>query len=75
MSHDNITWSSKIAVATYGWHKETFMSFLPMSHVAAQILDNYLSPTCGGTLYYADKDCLRRGTLVIENILISFTLV
>ena len=39
------------------------MSFLPMSHVAAQMMDNYLTQFCGGTVYFADKDCLK-GTLV-----------
>ena len=63
LSHDNITYSSLISTRSYNWEHESLMSFLPMSHVAAQMMDNYLTPFCGGTTYFADKDCLK-GTLV-----------
>ena len=65
LSHDNLTYCSLVATRSYNWEKETLMSFLPMSHVAAQMMDNYLTAFCGGTVYFADKDCLK-GTLVCD---------
>ena len=63
ISHDNATYCSYIACTTHNWKEETTISYLPMSHVAAHIIDNYLAPFSGGTSYFADKDCMK-GTLV-----------
>lgn len=43
--------------------EEVLISYLPLSHVAAQIVDIYLTTTCAGTIYFADKNALK-GTLV-----------
>lgn len=42
---------------------ERIVSYLPLSHVAAQMVDIYIPLNCAGTLYFADKDALK-GTLV-----------
>ena len=38
------------------------MSFLPLSHVAANITDILVMLTCVGTVYFADRNALK-GTL------------
>lgn len=66
ISHDNMTWDSRALVKTLGninYGQEVLVSYLPLSHVAAQILDLFLSLTVGGTVYFADKDALK-GSLV-----------
>ena len=39
------------------------MSYLPLSHVAANIMDIFMLTQCLGTLYFANRDALK-GTLV-----------
>ncbi len=64
--HDNITYSSHVSMMTYGWGQETLLSYLPLSHVAACVIDGYMILSVGGATYCADKDALK-GTLV-ENL-------
>ncbi|XP_055713765.1 very long-chain-fatty-acid--CoA ligase bubblegum [Phlebotomus papatasi] len=66
LSHDNITWDAftigkRLPGIQYG--KETLISYLPLSHVAAQIVDIFLTLQFAVTVYFADKDALK-GTLV-----------
>ena len=63
LSHDNVTYSTRICTEYYKWKNETLVSYLPMSHVAPMIIDGYVIPCCGGTVYIADKNALK-GTLV-----------
>lgn len=42
---------------------EEYISFLPLSHVAAQMADIYCPLTCSATVYFADKNALK-GTLI-----------
>ncbi|XP_016964338.1 long-chain-fatty-acid--CoA ligase heimdall [Drosophila biarmipes] len=65
LSHDNIVFDAKSA--TLGLKevqigKESFVSYLPLSHVAAQIFDVFLCLTHAGCVTFADKDALK-GTL------------
>ena len=64
LSHDNVTWSTRICTEHFDWKNETIVSYLPMSHVAPQIIDGYVIPCCGGTTFIADKNALK-GTLVM----------
>jgi hypothetical protein len=41
------------------------MSYLPLSHIAAVMIDCFMVMSKGGTTYFADKYALR-GTLVTE---------
>ena len=43
--------------------EERFASYLPLSHVAANIMDIFMVTQCLGTLYFANRDALK-GTLV-----------
>ena len=63
LSHDNVTWSTRICTEHFEWKNETVVSYLPMSHVAPHIIDGYVIPCCGGTTFIADKNALK-GTLV-----------
>ncbi|ESO88299.1 hypothetical protein LOTGIDRAFT_234625 [Lottia gigantea] len=67
LSHDNLVWTaisaSKVEEKRLIFGKNRAVSFLPLSHIAAQALDIYLSINNGGTIYFAQPDALK-GTLV-----------
>jgi long-chain-fatty-acid--CoA ligase ACSBG len=48
---------------TYEWKQETLLSYLPLSHVAALLIDGHCNICVGGATYCADKNALK-GTLV-----------
>ncbi|KAJ8913170.1 hypothetical protein NQ315_009007 [Exocentrus adspersus] len=65
LSHDNLTWDA-LAITervTIERGNEVLISYLPLSHVAAQILDIYVAISVGASVYFADKDAFK-GTLV-----------
>lgn len=64
LSHDNLTFTARTLVEHYGLQhtQERFVSYLPLSHVAANIMDIFMTVTCAGTLYFANRDALK-GTL------------
>ncbi|XP_043832341.1 long-chain-fatty-acid--CoA ligase ACSBG2-like isoform X2 [Dromiciops gliroides] len=67
LSHDNITWTSGMATSSLTLssppdHQEVVVSYLPLSHVAAQMMDIWLPMKIGGTTYFAQPDALK-GTL------------
>uniref|UniRef100_A0A1A8FR36 long-chain-fatty-acid--CoA ligase n=1 Tax=Nothobranchius korthausae TaxID=1143690 RepID=A0A1A8FR36_9TELE len=65
LSHDNISWTArtvfKMINENYG--EEVLVSYLPLSHVAAQMVDIWGCMSLGGTIYFADPDALK-GSLV-----------
>jgi len=64
LSHDNMTFSCHVAMSHYGWKSDDLvMSYLPMSHIVALMMDNYMIFSIGGSVSYADKEALK-GTLV-----------
>ena len=65
LSHDNVTFGVRMVSEHIGYRpqEEVSMSYLPLSHVAAQVFDIYLMIYNGGTVGFADKDALK-GTLV-----------
>lgn len=65
LSHDNLTWDAH-SIAEYLCLEpgaESIVSYLPLSHVAAQIADIYLTMTLGAKVIFGDKDALK-GSLV-----------
>ncbi|PHJ15636.1 very long-chain acyl [Cystoisospora suis] len=64
LSHDNFTWtaacSSQMMKLDSSHH---LVSFLPLSHVAAQLVDLYMPVTMGCCAYFARPDSLQ-GTLI-----------
>lgn len=65
ISHDNITWTARVGMEHTKWRpgQEVCLTYLPLSHIAAQMLDCYMSMYVGATVYFADKRALQ-GTLV-----------
>ncbi|KAI9993583.1 hypothetical protein PInf_015868 [Phytophthora infestans] len=65
ISHDNLTWTVAAAMNTLPalGDAERIVSFLPLSHVAAQILDIHLPLAIGFEVYFAGPDALRGGLL------------
>ncbi|KAL4141185.1 hypothetical protein PRNP1_014307 [Phytophthora ramorum] len=65
ISHDNLTWTvaaAMNALKALGDAKRT-VSFLPLSHAAAQMLDIHLPMAIGSEVYFAGADALRGGLL------------
>ena len=63
LSHDNMTWITETTVNQLGLEIETFLSYLPLSHIVAQMVDMFAIVRLGGTLFIADKNALK-GALV-----------
>ncbi|KDO18941.1 hypothetical protein SPRG_15797 [Saprolegnia parasitica CBS 223.65] len=65
LSHDNITWTVFATVVTYGRtgvtfsNSEALVSFLPLSHIAAQLFDIYLPIMNGVRIWFAQPDALK----------------
>ncbi|XP_064424952.1 long-chain-fatty-acid--CoA ligase ACSBG2-like [Latimeria chalumnae] len=65
LSHDNLTWvayaAGKMVKIGAG---ESIVSYLPLSHIAAQMLDVWTPIQYSNTTYFADPDALK-GSLVV----------
>lgn len=54
LSHDNVTWMVKSVLPYYHMDdKDRVLSYLPLSHVAAQMIDIHLMMRIGGTVFFA----------------------
>jgi long-chain-fatty-acid--CoA ligase ACSBG len=65
ISHDNFTWTSHcvLDMLTDVSESERSVSFLPLSHVAAQLLDIHVPMHLGSEMYFAGPEALK-GALV-----------
>uniref|UniRef100_A0A8B9FZF4 Long-chain-fatty-acid--CoA ligase ACSBG2 n=2 Tax=Amazona collaria TaxID=241587 RepID=A0A8B9FZF4_9PSIT len=68
LSHDNLTWMAMAAgcsllLANADTKQELVVSYLPLSHVAAQMTDIWLPMIHGAQVFFAQPDALK-GTLV-----------
>ncbi|XP_024860843.1 long-chain-fatty-acid--CoA ligase ACSBG2-like isoform X2 [Kryptolebias marmoratus] len=65
LSHDNITWTARTASVALNPNskQEVIVSYLPLSHVAAQMIDIWVCMSFAGTTYFAEPDALK-GSLV-----------
>ncbi|RHY71066.1 hypothetical protein DYB38_001641 [Aphanomyces astaci] len=65
LSHDNLTWTVEATVQQYEQsglvlnERSNTVSYLPLSHVAAQLFDIYLPITRGLAIYFAQPDALK----------------
>jgi long-chain-fatty-acid--CoA ligase ACSBG len=66
ISHDNITWTAQNIVDNYMDlnHTDRVVSYLPLSHIAAQLIDIFCMLILGGCSYFAQPDALK-GTLTV----------
>mmetsp|Transcript_12970 Transcript_12970/g.12588 ORF Transcript_12970/g.12588 Transcript_12970/m.12588 type:complete len:354 (+) Transcript_12970:83-1144(+) len=64
ISHDNVTWTSKILMENYMdlSHEDRIVSYLPLSHIAGQSIDIHCPMYLGGCTYFCQPDALK-GTL------------
>jgi len=61
LSHDNITWTThnfSVEIKTNPG-QEVMISYLPLSHIAAQLADIYTIMYSGGLVYFAGADALK----------------
>lgn len=66
LSHDNVTFSANAiahCLKNMVVGGETLISYLPLSHIAAQMVDIFIAINYAATVYFADKDALK-GSLV-----------
>ena len=56
-----LVWTGKTCIKAAGlkFGSDVLISYLPLSHVAAQLLDMYIPFLCGGTVYFAQPDALK----------------
>ena len=64
MSHDNLTFTARIADKYLGVVEEdSFITYLPLSHSAAQMIDVWMPMSARASVYFADRNALK-GSLV-----------
>lgn len=65
LSHDNLTWDAVSISQRLDIKKgeEIIVSYLPLSHVAAQVVDIYLVMLNAACIYFADPNALK-GSLI-----------
>lgn len=66
ISHDNFTWTVKPLAKRLGISadsQEILMSFLPLSHMAGQVIDTFLSISVAATVYVAEKNAMKASFL------------
>ncbi|XP_065140477.1 long-chain-fatty-acid--CoA ligase ACSBG2-like isoform X1 [Paramisgurnus dabryanus] len=61
LSHDNLTWTANAAgvMSRQRMGEEAIVSYLPLSHVAAQMNDMWICMRFAGTTNFADPDALK----------------
>ncbi|XP_064424686.1 long-chain-fatty-acid--CoA ligase ACSBG2 isoform X3 [Latimeria chalumnae] len=64
LSHDNLTWTALVAGSTIRLREatefqEVVVSYLPLSHIAAQMVDIWLPMKFGAVTYFAQPDALK----------------
>uniref|UniRef100_A0A674NBK3 Long-chain-fatty-acid--CoA ligase ACSBG2 n=1 Tax=Takifugu rubripes TaxID=31033 RepID=A0A674NBK3_TAKRU len=68
LSHDNLMWTalstiSHVRLADATVSQEVVVSYLPLSHIAAQMVDMWITMRVGGLTHFAQPDALK-GSLV-----------
>lgn len=61
LNHDNLIFSAKTGCEFEAMEDgvEVLVSYLPLSHIAAQIVDIYAVLSIAGTIYFAERDALK----------------
>ncbi|XP_063056788.1 long-chain-fatty-acid--CoA ligase ACSBG2-like isoform X2 [Engraulis encrasicolus] len=69
LSHDNLTWtafatSRNVRLTEACVSQEVVVSYLPLSHIAAQMIDIWITIKVGGATYFAQPDALKVSWIV-----------
>lgn len=61
ISHDNVTWTTSVMCQAYMDlnHNDRLCSYLPLSHIAAQLIDLHIPMNLGGATYFCQPDALK----------------
>ncbi|TNM89301.1 hypothetical protein fugu_003535 [Takifugu bimaculatus] len=61
LSHDNVTWTvqSALTMVNLKYAEEVVVSYLPLSHAAAQMFDMWMCICYAVTTYFAEPDALK----------------
>jgi long-chain-fatty-acid--CoA ligase ACSBG len=62
ITHDNLTWVTPRVLEEFSWtmtNDDHVVSFLPLSHIAAQMLDMHCAIQTGNQVWFAQPDALR----------------
>ena len=60
MSHDTYTWTGRVASKYLNINQDDdFISYLPLSHSAAQMIDVWMPMASGAAVYFADRNALK----------------
>ncbi|XP_066552041.1 long-chain-fatty-acid--CoA ligase ACSBG2 isoform X2 [Amia ocellicauda] len=64
LSHDNLSWTAfatgrTVKLTDASESQEVVVSYLPLSHIAAQMIDIWLTMKFGGATYFAQPDALK----------------
>ncbi|XP_043528278.1 long-chain-fatty-acid--CoA ligase ACSBG2-like isoform X1 [Frieseomelitta varia] len=75
LSHDNLIQNAQAMTKMFKMKEasHSLISYLPLSHVAAQVIDIYCMILVAATLYFADKDALK-GTLINTMLVVRPTI-
>lgn len=64
ISHDNITWTAAVAIDAFKLtENDDIISYLPLSHIAAQMIDIHAALATGLTIWFAQPDALKGGLI------------
>nr|XP_022331343.1 long-chain-fatty-acid--CoA ligase ACSBG2-like isoform X2 [Crassostrea virginica] len=65
LSHDNLTWCAGrfSKMFNIAMDSEVIVTYLPLSHIAGQIIDMYIPIKYGATVYFAKPDALKGSLL------------
>ena len=66
LSHDNVTWTSRIGAEQYSWDQERILSYLPLSHIAGIMEDIFITIYAANEIHFADKEVLK--TTLVDNL-------
>ena len=69
LSHDNIVFNTLSSVQTskLRFASERIISYLPLSHIAAQLVDTFMGTFIGATVFFAQPDALKGSLLQTLN--------
>ena len=63
LSHDNVIFTCNATLSHIPWCNEHIISYLPLSHIAALMLDVFGAICSKSTVYFADKSALKGSLL------------